>query len=123
MKQFETWFSNCSLNTNTDKTKEMLFHFNKTSYLVMTKIEFTNVELSYSSEVKFLGMNISNNLKWNIHIPFLCSKLNKVSYMITTLRGDLSFFMLRNTHILQNFNLLYSMLQFYGVGKERVERY
>jgi len=31
----------------------MLFHFNKTSNLVMPKIVFKNVEISYTYEVKF----------------------------------------------------------------------
>jgi len=62
----------------------------------MRKRFFKNVELSYTSEVKFLGINISNNLKWNTHIQFQCSKLNNVSYMISSLRSDLSLFMLRN---------------------------
>ena len=74
IRQFGIWFSNNSLIINTDKTKAMLFHFNKTCNLVMSKIVF------------FLGINISNNLKCNIHIQFLCSKLNTVSYMITSLR-------------------------------------
>ena len=53
-------------------------HLNKAYNFVMTKTVFKNVEISYTSEVKFLGINISNNLKWNTHIHFLCSKLNKV---------------------------------------------
>ena len=36
----------------------------------MPKIVFKNVEISYTFEVKFLGINISNNLKWNNHIQF-----------------------------------------------------
>ena len=74
----------------------MLFHLNKTCNSVMPKIVFKNVEISYTSEVKFLGINISYNLKWNTHIQFLCSKLNKVSYMIISVTGDLSLFMLQN---------------------------
>ena len=100
MKQFETWFSNNSLLISTDKTKAILFHFNKTCNLVKPKIVFNSVEINYSCKVKFLGINISNNLKWNTHIQFLCWKLNKV----TSLRGDLSLFMLRNIY-LQNFIL------------------
>jgi len=46
-----------------------------------------DVEISYTSEGKFLGINISNNLKWNTHIQFLYSKLNKVSYMTLSLRS------------------------------------
>ena len=40
----------------------MLFHCNTTCYLVMPKIVFKNVEISYTSEVKFLGINISNGI-------------------------------------------------------------
>ena len=90
IKQFETWFSNSSLIVNTDKTRALLFHLNKTCNLVMPKVVFKNDEISYTSEVKFLGINISYNLKWNTHIQFLCSKLNKVSYIILSLRGDLT---------------------------------
>ena len=98
IKQFETWFSYNSLIINTDKTKAMLFHLNKTCNLIVPKIVFKNVEICYTPEVKFLGINIYNNLKWNTHIQFLCSKLNKVSYMISSVRGDLSLFMLQNIY-------------------------
>ena len=75
IKQLETWFSNNSLIINTDKTKAMLFHLNKTCNLVMPQIVFKNAGISYTSEVKFLGINISNKLKWNTHIQFLCSQV------------------------------------------------
>ena len=48
--------------------------------------------------MKFSGINISNNLKWNTHIQFVCSKLNKAFSTIAPLRGDLSLFMLRNIY-------------------------
>ena len=64
----------------------------------LTQRGFKKVKISYTSEVKFLGINTSNNLKWNTHIQFLCSKLKKVSYMISSLRGDLDLFMLRNIY-------------------------
>ena len=56
-KQFEVWFSNNIFTVKTDKTKAVLFHLNKTCNLVMPKIVFKNVEISYTSEVKFLGIN------------------------------------------------------------------
>ena len=71
---------------------------NKTFNVVMSKVVIKNVEIFYKSEVKFLGSNISNYLKWNTHIQFSCPKLNKVSYMISLVRVDLSLFMLRNIY-------------------------
>jgi len=58
IKQFVTWLSNNSLTVNIDKTKAILFHLNKTCHLVMPRIVFKNVEISYTSEVKLLGINI-----------------------------------------------------------------
>jgi hypothetical protein len=92
IKQFETWFSNNSLAINIDKTQAILFHLHRTCNLVMPRIVFKNVEISYTSEVQFLEINISNNLKWKTHIQFLCSKLNQVAYMISSLTGDFSLF-------------------------------
>ena len=92
------WFSNKSLIINTVKTKATLFHFNKTCNLVRPKIVFKNVEISYTSVVKFLGISISSSLKWNTHIQFLSWMFNKVSYMITSMRSNLGLFMLRNIY-------------------------
>ena len=51
IKQFGIWFSNNSLIINNDKTKAVLFHFNKTCNLIMPKIVFKNAEISCTSEV------------------------------------------------------------------------
>jgi len=64
----------------------MLSHFNKTCNLVKPNTVYNYVEISYTSEVKFLGINISNNLKWNTHIQcfmlkakqsVLCDRITK----------------------------------------------
>ena len=46
----------------------------------------------------------------NIHIQFLCSELNKLSFMITSLKFDLSLFMLRNIY----FTIFQSLIR-YGI--------
>jgi hypothetical protein len=88
----------------------MLFHFNKTCNLVKPTIVFENVEISYISEVKFVAINISNNQIWSTHIQLLCSKLNKVSYIITLLRGDLSLFIFKKYIFFSQFQSLISMV-------------
>jgi hypothetical protein len=102
-------------------TKEMLFHLNKTCNLVMPKTVFKNVEISYTSEVKFVAINISNNLKWNTHILLSCSKLNKVSCMIWSLRGDLSLFMLRNTYLTKFQSLIRHVIILWAGERESVK--
>jgi hypothetical protein len=49
---------------------------------------------------------ISNSLKWNTYIQFLCSQLNTVFCMITSLIGDFSLLMLRNIYFAKFQSLL-----------------
>jgi hypothetical protein len=35
-----------------------------------------NTEITYISEVKFLGMYIMENLSWQAHVRFLCHSLS-----------------------------------------------
>jgi len=55
----------------------MLFHFNKTCNLVKPNTVYNHVEINYTSEVKFLGINISNNLKRNTHIQCFMLKVKQ----------------------------------------------
>ena len=97
----------------------MLFHLKKTYNLFMPKTVLKNDEVSYTSEVKFFGINISYNLIWNTHIQFLCSKLNKVSCMISSLRGDLRLFMLRNIYFTKFQSLIRFGIILWGGERER----
>jgi len=56
IKQLETLFLKNSLIVNTDETKAILFHLNKTCNLVMSKIVFKKDEISYTPEVKLLEL-------------------------------------------------------------------
>jgi hypothetical protein len=78
----------------------MSFHFNKIRFADTPHIVFNNSEIAYSSELRFLGIDITENLKWNLHIQSLCSKLSKTSYIIKSLKGVLSPNMLRSTYLL-----------------------
>jgi len=65
----------------------MSFHFNKTCNLVKPKTYFNTVEINYTSEVQFLGINISNNPKWNTHIQCFMLRLKQgVLYDHITMR-------------------------------------
>ena len=73
------------------------------------------------THLKFLGINISNNLKWNTHIQFLRSKINKVSYMISSLTGDLDLFMLRNIYFTKFQYLIRYGIILWGGERESVK--
>jgi hypothetical protein len=98
----ETWFLKNNLVINTDKTKAMLFQLNKLYVMTKPVITFKNTNITYTSQFKFLGVNITNNLKWSPHIQSLCLQLNKVCYIIKSLKDVVSSYIFR--YILSNFN-------------------
>jgi hypothetical protein len=59
MKQIEAWFLNNDLIVNTTKTVAMSFHLSQSKHPYKTNILLQNNEITYMSEVKFLGMHIT----------------------------------------------------------------
>ena len=71
MKQPETWFQVNNLLINIKKTAAMSFHLRKSRFVVRPQIPYNNLEIAYSLELRFLGIDIIENLKWNTHIQSL----------------------------------------------------
>ena len=59
----------------------MSVHLSKNRFAVRLQIIYNNLEIAYSSELRLLGTDIIENLKWNTHIQSLCSKLSKPSFI------------------------------------------
>ena len=98
MKQLENWFLSNNLIINTGKTKAILFQGNGSSSIYRPSLYINNKEITYTSNLKFLGIHITDNLSWSTHIKYLCQKLNKVLYLINSLRDSVSKPILRNIY-------------------------
>jgi len=61
MKKLEYWLQKNNIMTNAGKTISVMSH---------------------KTESNFLGILITENLKWNVHVRSLSLKLRKVSYHI-----------------------------------------
>jgi hypothetical protein len=118
MNQLQARFTNNNLVVNTDKTKAMLFHLNKNNKIMESNIVFNNSVISFMPESKFLGINITSNLRWSTHIQSLCLKLSKVCYIIKSLRDDLSFNILRNIYFAKFQSLVRYGISFWGSENE-----
>jgi len=55
---------------------------------------FNRIEIACSSELKFVGLFITENLAWHVQTHSLCAWLSKVYYMIKSLRDIISTHML-----------------------------
>jgi len=61
IKHLEIWFKNNNILINTKKTMAMLLHSNKISPVVRIHVVFNNSEIAYTSKLRFLGINITDN--------------------------------------------------------------
>jgi hypothetical protein len=98
MKQLELWFSRNDLIVNIDKTCAISFHPYQKNHPIRPHIIFKNKEIAYNSELKFLGLFITENLTWHAQIHSLCASLSKIYYMIKSLRNVISIQMIWSTY-------------------------
>ena len=70
---------------NDSKCKELRISFSK-SNKEFDPIMVNNTSLEIVEHVKILGVNVSNNLKWNVHINELVKKASKRLYFLTQLK-------------------------------------
>jgi hypothetical protein len=118
MIQLETWFSKNNLIINIDKTKAMLFQLNKNGILAGPNITFNDAGINYTLQFRFLGINITSDLKLSTYIQPLCLNLSKVCYIIKALRNELSFGILRNIYFAKFQSLVRYSIILWGGEKE-----
>jgi hypothetical protein len=62
MEELEIWFYNNNLMIKTGKTIAMSFHTKQKRYPLRPQVIFKNMDIAYKSELKFLGIYITENL-------------------------------------------------------------
>jgi len=92
----------------------MSFYNRQTIFLVKPQATFNKMNLDYITETTFLGIHITEILKWNSHVQSLASKLNKVFFMIKSLKEVLSPNMIRNIYFTKFQSLLRFGILFWG---------
>jgi hypothetical protein len=62
MREVETWFQKNNFIINTEKTIAMSFHSKQMRLPLRPKVILKNLEIVYKSELRFLGLCITENL-------------------------------------------------------------
>ena len=88
--ELETWFNRNDFVMNAVKTGVILCHNRQTHVLVKPLMTFNDMNVDYTAEIKFLGIQITDTLKWHSHVQLLVGKLCKVACMIKSLKEVLS---------------------------------
>jgi hypothetical protein len=92
MAELEIWFNRNDLIMNVGKRGIMSFHNRQSKFLIKPQVSFNKLNLEYVPETKFLGINITETLKWNCHVQSLANQLSNVSFMIKSSKEILRFY-------------------------------
>ena len=85
----DNWSKNNAMRINGNQTKEMLIRFsNDTNHAnnAIPKIVIDGVEIERVTGSKVLGVTISSNLTWNVHVENSVAKASKRLYMLYQLK-------------------------------------
>ena len=112
MTSLNDWFRANKMTLNTDKTSFTIFKSNRlTIPNLPTQIEFLNTKIQRSSQIKFLGLTLDENLSWEYHINNVCNKLKSLFHIFYNIREYL-----RNQDIITlYYTLIYSRIK-YGIS-------
>ena len=81
------WSNNNDIKINASKTHELLIDFSKDKvFSALPNITMSGVEIHRTKSAKILGVTISDDLSWNIHVDNIVSKASKRVYMLYQLK-------------------------------------
>jgi hypothetical protein len=81
----------------------------------------TRLVITYTANLKFLGMYITENLSWASHFHYLIQKLNKAIYLIKSQRDLVSLPILRSVYFAKFESLLKYGIIFWGCGQKDMQ--
>jgi hypothetical protein len=95
MNCLESWFNKNELLLNIRKSRALSFHPRQRLRVCKHSIVYNDLEIPYKSDVKFLGIQIAENLRWNTRIKSICPNLSKAYFIIKTLKETTSYNIIR----------------------------
>ena len=92
MPKLMEWIKSNKLHINVDKTVAMLFHTRqKRVNIYENSIVIDGNIIPFTTNTKFLGINIDNNLTWKAHINHITTKISKGVGVLSRLSKELSY--------------------------------
>jgi hypothetical protein len=89
MQQLSRWFYINKLVINTEKTTAISFHAWQNKNNLKPQIVFRDMDIRYG-DTKFLGLYLTEDVKWDVHINHKSNILNRSYYVIQLLKNSIS---------------------------------
>ena len=84
------WLKANKLSLNVDKSNYIIFNRKKKIPPDISELKIENLNLKRSMDTNFLGINITHNLSWKLHLKILNNKLNKMRGILYVARQFLN---------------------------------
>ena len=81
---FKEWCEKSHLMLNATKTKEMIF--DPKGVCTHEPVLMGDTQIEQVVSYKYLGVQVDNQLKWNVHVDYLCAKLAQRLHFLRRLR-------------------------------------
>ena len=108
-QEINNWFMSNLLTIIFLKTHSMQF-ITKNSKPIGSKIQYKTNELTETSHITFLGLEIDNLLSWNLHIDKVSNKLTSICFMLRAAKPYMSPSSLKTIY----YSLFHSVMS-YGI--------
>ena len=109
-----SWFNENQLIINKNKSIVVRFHHKCKKFTTLPDVKLGNVTLPIVNEVKFLGVWLDKNLDWSEHLSNLSKKLNKIGFLIGSLKSYTSLNTLKTIYFAHFHSLLSYGIIFWG---------
>ena len=106
---------------NIGKTVAILYHTEQSRFLMRPKITNRNRDIAYKSDTKFLGIHITEILKWTTHIRILRLQQSKVCYIFKSVQRIMGLGRIRSFYRSKFESLVRYGIIFWGADNERVD--
>jgi len=75
------WFHVSGLLINTEKSVTMLLHTWKNKGVLKSYIIFKGTDIKCKYKTTFLGLQLTEDMKWDVHVKRTISQLNRLCYV------------------------------------------
>jgi hypothetical protein len=111
--EINTWFKANLLTLNFKKTQYIEFR-TRNGYKRPTWIEYDHRIITATSENKFLGLIIDDNLSWKQHTDYIINKLASACFEIRYIRSLVTLDMLRSIYFAHVHSIMSYGIMFWG---------
>jgi hypothetical protein len=108
LHNFSEWIRANKLSLNIKKSKYMILASRRKAKPSSSNIMINGLELQQTESIKYLGVNIDQNLSWKVHINTIAKKIAKNVGLLSKIRHYVDLDTLRKIY----FALIYPYLQY-----------